>query len=104
VTHQELKAIALSNPKVKAEYDTLKSEFALLRALLVARSQAGLNQVQVAERMGIKLSVVVRLESCLTQGNKYTPSWAMLKRYADAVGCDLDIQLIHRQSMSEEGN
>jgi DNA-binding XRE family transcriptional regulator len=84
--------------------DTLKSEFALLRALLVARSQAGLNQVQVAERMGTKLSTVVRLESALIQGKKYTPSLAMLKKYADAVGCDLDIKLIHRQSMSEGVN
>lgn len=44
MTHDELKAKALSRPEVKAEYDALEGEFALLRELLAARQRAGLEQ------------------------------------------------------------
>ncbi|NOQ94412.1 MAG: transcriptional regulator, partial [Methylophaga sp.] len=37
MTHEELKAKALSNPKVKEEYDNLAPEFSLLRGMLLAR-------------------------------------------------------------------
>jgi len=35
--HSELKAIALSKPKVQAAYDKLSSEFKLLRQILKVR-------------------------------------------------------------------
>ena len=44
MTHDELKAKALSRPEVNAEYDALEDEFALLRQLLVARQRAELEQ------------------------------------------------------------
>ena len=40
MTHEELKAKALANPDVKAEYDALAS---LLREMLLARKSAGLS-------------------------------------------------------------
>lgn len=98
MTHNELKAFALSKPKVKAEYDSLQPEFALLRALLVARSQVGLTQAQLAKRMGTKPSVVAKLESSLINHEKKSPSLTLLKQYAEAVGCHLDIKIVPRQS------
>jgi DNA-binding transcriptional regulator YiaG len=56
LTHAELKAKALQNPKVRAEYERLnREEFAILDEMLVARRATGLSQAQVAERMGKKL-------------------------------------------------
>ncbi|RBL66261.1 transcriptional regulator, partial [Pseudomonas sp. MWU13-2625] len=54
-TYKALRELALSDPKVRAEYDRLnREEFALLDAMLAARRAAGLSQADVAERMGTK--------------------------------------------------
>lgn len=73
-------------------YCALESEYAALAELLNARQRAGMTQADVAERMGIAQSSVARLES--TAGNrKHAPSLATLRRYAEAVGCELHITL-----------
>jgi len=80
------------NAKFRAAYDALEDEFAALTELLRARQHAGLTQAEVAERMGIAQASVARLES--SAGNrKHAPSIATLRRYANAVGCDLRISL-----------
>ncbi len=91
--HSELKAKALKNKKVKAEYDALEPEFKLLRELLKARQRAGLSQAEVAERMGTKPPAVTRLESSLSSG-KHSPSLATIKKYADALDCHLEIKVV----------
>ena len=63
LTHDELKAKALRNPRVQAEYNALEAEFAWLGELLQARNRAGLTQTEVAERMGTTPSAVARLEA-----------------------------------------
>jgi ribosome-binding protein aMBF1 (putative translation factor) len=91
--HSELKKKALSNPKVKAAYDEMSPEFALLRQMLKARQKAGLSQADVAERMGTKAPAVTRLESSLGNG-KHSPSLATLQKYANAVGCELQVKFV----------
>ncbi|HKT32842.1 MAG TPA: helix-turn-helix transcriptional regulator [Gammaproteobacteria bacterium] len=82
----------MKRPGYAAAYDALADEFAALGELLCARQQAGMTQAQVAERMGIAQATVARLES--SAGNrKHAPSLATLRKYADAVGCDLRIRL-----------
>ena len=56
-----------------------------------------LTQAQVAERMGIKPPAVTRLESSLSSG-RHSPSITTLRKYAEAVGCRLDIHLVRDQS------
>jgi len=58
--HKELTKKMLSNPKVKAEYDSLEEEFSLFDELLKARMNAGLTQSEVANRMGTKTPAVAR--------------------------------------------
>lgn len=94
MSHSQLKEKALKNKAVKDEYDTLKPEFDLLREMLKARTDAGLSQAEVAERMGTKPPSITRLESSLTNG-RHSPSIATLKKYADAVGCHLEIKFVH---------
>lgn len=91
--HSELKAKALSRPEVKAAYDEMTPEFALLRQMLKARQKAGLSQADVAERMGTKAPAVTRLESSLGNG-KHSPSLATLQKYANAVGYKLQIKFV----------
>jgi len=91
--HSELKAKALSRPEVKAAYDEMAPEFALLRQMLKARQKAGLSQADVAERMGTKAPAVTRLESSLGNG-KHSPSLATLQKYANAVGYKLQIKFV----------
>ena len=92
MTHQELVKKMLREPDVKAAYDAQAEEFSLLDELLRARQRAGLTQAQVAERMGTKTPAVARLEG--GGGSKrHSPSVATLRKYAQAVGCRLEIRL-----------
>ena len=94
LTHEELKKKILSNPEVQAEYDSLQEEFSLFDELLKARMTAGLTQTEVAERMGTKTPAIARLEN--GGGNKkHSPSVSTLRKYAEAVGCHLEIKLVH---------
>lgn len=93
MNHSELRAEALSNPKVKAAYDKMAPEFTLLRQMLRARQKAGLSQADVAGRMGTKAPAITRLESSLGSG-KHSPSIATLQKYASAVGCELQIKFV----------
>ena len=75
-------------------YDALEIEYALAHAMLSARTRAGLTQEAVAVRMGTTKSAVSRLEA----SGKHAPSMASLKKYADAVGCKLKIELVPQRA------
>ena len=93
VKHSELKRSALQRHGVKAEYEALDSEFELLRLMLGARTKAGMSQADVAIQMGTHAPAITRLESSLSSG-KHSPSLNTLKRYAEAVGCHLQIKFV----------
>jgi DNA-binding XRE family transcriptional regulator len=82
-----------SDPAFGAAYDALEDEFAALAALLRARKDAGLTQADVAERMGVSQPVLARIESSLGS-RKHSPSLATLRKYADACGKKLVIQMV----------
>jgi len=75
-------------------YDNLEEEYLLVREMLSARAKSGLTQEAVAERMGTTKSAVSRLESA----GKHAPSITTLKKYARAVGCDLQVKLVPKSS------
>src|SRR5437899_1556385 len=96
LTHQRLVKRMLASPPVRAAYDAQADEFALLDELLRARRRAGLTQAQVAARMGTQTPAVARLEG--GGGNRrHSPSIATLRKYAQAVGCQLEIRLRPRK-------
>jgi len=95
LTHKELKEKALSDPEVKAEYDAMEEEFALFDEFLKARKRTGLTQKEIAARMGTKAPAVARIEAG-GGSKKHSPSIATLRRYAEAVGCKLKIELLPR--------
>lgn len=91
--HAELKQKALANPETLAAYKDMEVEFSLLRQMLEARRHAGLSQAEIAQRMGTKAPAVTRLEASLGNG-KHSPSVATLRRYAHAVGYELEVNLV----------
>lgn len=92
-THREMVDAWKQDPEFKKEYDDLEVEFALLRELLLARQRAGLTQADVAEKMGTKSPAVTRLETALSD-RRHSPTIATLKKYAEAVGCRLEVHLV----------
>jgi len=93
LTHKQLRTKALGNAQVKAEFDQMADEFTLLDEFLKARAAQGLTQAQVAQTIGTTQSAVARMES---GSGKHSPSLATLSKYADALGCKLEVRLIRR--------
>jgi DNA-binding XRE family transcriptional regulator len=90
---------ALKRKGFAEAYTALDDEYLLVRELLSARSRAGLTQEEVAQSMGTTKSAVSRLETT----GKHSPSVTTLKRYAKAVGCEVEIRLVptpHRTGVS----
>jgi ribosome-binding protein aMBF1 (putative translation factor) len=86
-TWKQFKQQLLADPEVKAEYDKLQPEFAVLEAIIKARQEKGLTQAQLAQKMNTTQSAIARLES----GNA-NPSINFLKRFATAIGARLEIR------------
>lgn len=83
----------LADPEVKATYDALEDEYAALSAFLGARQAVGLTQEEIARRMGTTKSAVSRLEASLGRRQRFSPTLSTLRRYADALGCKLELRL-----------
>lgn len=79
----------LQDNDFRREYEALEPKYALIKELLSARRHSGMTQEAVALKIGTTKSAISRLES----GSKYAPSIATLMRYAEAVGCELEIKL-----------
>jgi DNA-binding XRE family transcriptional regulator len=92
--HDEFLAKARLKPGFSEAYAALELEYALARQMLKARSRAGLTQDAVAELMGTTKSAISRLESA----GKHAPSLGTLKRYASAVGCELQVKLVRQKA------
>jgi transcriptional regulator with XRE-family HTH domain len=76
----------MSDPQYRAEYEALESEFSLSSALIKARTDAGLTQEELAQRMNTTQSVIARLES-----GRVKPSSTTLQRFARATGMRVKI-------------
>ena len=92
-THRQMVDAWKRDPEFKAAYAELGTEYALLRELLMARQQSGLTQSDVAKKMGTKPPAVTRLETSLSE-HRHSPTIATLKKYAQAVGCKLEVHLV----------
>ncbi|HSV57834.1 MAG TPA: helix-turn-helix transcriptional regulator [Variovorax sp.] len=94
LTHRQLRAKALGLAEVKDQFEDLRDEYALLDEFLKARAEQGLTQAQVAERIGTTQSAVARMES---GRGKHSPSLATLSKYAEALGCKLEVRLVRQR-------
>ena len=92
VTHDHTAFLARARTRkgFAEAYEALTPEYEVIGQLLKARTRAGLTQDAVAERMGTTKSAVSRLEG----SGKHAPSIATLRKYAQAVGCELRVRLV----------
>ena len=88
-SYKEYKAKALSNPEVKAEYDTLQPEYDLIQAMIDARTSQSITQKELSERTGITQADISRIEN----GTR-NPSLAMMKRIAAGLGMQLKLEFV----------
>ncbi|MDE0264134.1 MAG: helix-turn-helix transcriptional regulator [Bryobacterales bacterium] len=88
IAFAELRKRWHDDPEFRKEHDALRPELKLARALIEARTAAGLSQREVAHRMGTSQPAIARIES----GRR--PSLRSLERYAEAVGRKLEIHLV----------
>ena len=78
-----------SDPSLQAVYRALKEEAALATRVREVRTRAQLTQQQLADRMGVPLSTILRLEN-----GTASPSLATLRRVARATGTRLELSFV----------
>lgn len=83
-----LRALRARNPELQAEYDRLGPRYELIGKLIAARKQAGLNQSELARRMGRSQAVVSRLESA-----EHSPRLDTLLEYVEACGHRIEFKV-----------
>lgn len=79
----------LKDPDIKAEYEALEPEFAIIQAMIDARKLKGITQKELSERTGIAQGDISKLEN--GNGNS---SLKTLQRLARAMGMHLKIEFI----------
>ena len=89
---QELKKELLQDPEFRREYEAIKPEMDITRAILEARLREGLTQNELSEKSGISQADISRLEN----GTR-NPSLALLKRLAEALNSTLRIEFVPRR-------
>ena len=82
------KAKMLKDPAVRAEYERLRPEYEIARALIAARTRAGLSQEALAAKMETTQSAIARFEA-----GRSLPSMRTLVRYAEATGASVHVEL-----------
>lgn len=88
VPFSKFKKKALQDPEIKAEYDRLGPEYAIISAIIRKRIEKNMSQKEMAQKMGTKQSALSRLES-----GTYNPSLAFLKKVAIALDSKLSISI-----------
>ena len=86
---KELKERFMEDPEFREEHARVDEEYALVEALVRARTAAKLTQADVARRLGTTQSAIARLE-----GGRVSPSFTTLRRYAEATGARLTVGLV----------
>ena len=81
----------LKDPEIKAEYDALDPEFAVMQAMIDARKLKGITQKELSKRTGISQGDISKLES--GNGN---PSIKTLQRLAKAMNMSLKIEFVSK--------
>ena len=92
---KEHKKKLLKDPEFRAEYEALEPEYRLAAALIRLRLAKGLTQEELARLMNTKQESIARLES-----GSSLPSLSTVKRLADALDAELEINLRSKQQAS----
>ena len=92
--YEDLLKQQLKNPKVRKEYDALEDEFVLAKEIIDLRLKSNMTQKQLAQHIGTSQPAIARLES----GSYKNVSLSFLRRLADALGAELQINLREKEA------
>lgn len=84
----------MKDSEFNKEYNNLKPEFDVIRAIVDARTSQNLTQKQLSEITGINQADISKLEN----GTR-NPTLNLLKRLADGMGMMLKIEFIPKKSI-----
>lgn len=82
----EYKKLKMQDKEFKEEYNKLGPEYEIISALIKARKEQKISQVELAKRAHTDQAHISRLE-----GGSYNPSLNFLKRIADGLNMDIHI-------------
>jgi DNA-binding XRE family transcriptional regulator len=88
ITHSQLKKDLMKSPGFRHEYEKLKPEFEIANQMIGARIKNKMSQEDLAKKAGTGQAVISRLE-----GMNASPSLALLKRIAEALGTKFEITI-----------
>ena len=83
----------LKNEELRKEYDKLTPEYQIISAIIKARNEKGLTQLELAKTVGTDQSRISKLEK-----GTLNPSLDFLKRIAEGLGQELHISFIPKQN------
>ena len=86
---QELTNELMHDPEFVKEYEAIQPEVNITRAILDARINAGMTQMELSQKSGISQADISRLE----KGTR-NPSLNLLKRLAEAMDSTLSTEFI----------
>ena len=86
---QKLTDELMQDPEFAKEYKAIEPEVNITRAILEARINAGMTQMELSQKSGISQADISRLET----GTR-NPSLNLLKRLAEAMDSTLRIEFI----------
>ena len=79
----------LQDPELRTEWDALEPEFAIIQAMINARTNSGITQKQLSERTGIAQGDISKIEN-----GSANPSLNTLKRLASGMNMKLKIEFL----------
>ena len=85
----------LKNPIVKAEYEELEEEYAIIKAMIETRQHLNITQKELAASTGISQADISKIEN----GTR-NPSLKLLKRLADGMNMDLQIKFVPKSKLN----
>ncbi len=92
--YEEYRAKLMNDPEFKKEYDSLKPEYDIIKAMTLARAEQNLTQKDLSKLTGITQADISRIEN----GTR-NPSLEMLKRLAKGLGMELRIEFVKPQKV-----
>lgn len=90
VSHEKFLEKAMARPGVVKALEEIEDEFNIYEELIKARLSLGKTQEEVAKSMQTSISAVGRLESA----TMVNPTLSTLRRYAKALGLELQLKLV----------
>mgnify|MGYP004720096093 FL=1 len=92
-TFEEYKQEALGNEELRREYEAIQPEYDIIKAMINTRTIQNLTQTELAEKTGISLADIKKLEN----GTR-NPSLNLLKKLAEGIGMTLKIEFIPKSN------